>query len=382
MRLEAIKFNHDPDSASTDALNIRRNSKEFVPVPEWRRGVSVEPDDSPSAYAARETSGKTVTIQAKFSRDDNSVDSMEVRALDFNRPPMNVLGEVKARVVNFGPSGETGFESFELSNVRIGDVGVGAHTVTWRWQFRTRSDSGWVDLKTSTHKVYTILEEPKSPWQQTPYHIANGQIPWTEVLDWSCAWAAGAMRADDAAAHITRGIYGLGPTLIEYNCPGSGTSNYSYPHFNCTSFLDLLRGGFGRGRYVNCSDCATIVSTFANILGCDLWQSRMGSNFSLNPILAIGSSRWETACGWGAFSYHEVAWKGACTLNDNVFDACLQVDGDVDPSTSPHTPLLPMNIRFGRAGDGRYRDMLAANTPGGRPRCEPQPSTRVRRKVI
>src|SRR5439155_18829125 len=84
-------------------------------------------------------------------------------------------------------------------------------------------------------------------------------------------------------------------------------------------------GGPGLGKYVNCSDCATIVSTFANAVGCDLWQSRMGYGFGLNPLLAIGFNVWQTACGWGSFSYHEVAWKDGCTANDPVWDACLQV---------------------------------------------------------
>ena len=32
----------------------------------------------------------------------------------------------------------------------------------------------------------------------------------------------------------------------------------------------------------------------------------MQSGFALNEILAIGSNVWQTACGWGSFSYHEV----------------------------------------------------------------------------
>ena len=99
--------------------------------------------------------------------------------------------------------------------------------------------------------------------------------------------------------------------------------------------------------------------------GCDLWQSRMLSGFALNEILAIGSAIWQTACGWGSFNYHEVAWLGGCTQNDPVWDACLQVDGDADPTTAPHTPMLPVNLVFGATGAGLYRDRLC--TPAGRP---------------
>ncbi|HEX4543158.1 MAG TPA: hypothetical protein VH114_08320 [Candidatus Acidoferrum sp.] len=146
--------------------------------------------------------------------------------------------------------------------------------------------------------------------------------------------------------------------------------------------MDLLHGGIGNGIYVNCSDCATFVSTFANSLGCDLWQSQMGYFFDQNAILAIGSSVWQTACGWGGFSYHEVAWEGACTVNEDVYDACLQVNGNSDPTVPPYIPLPPQDLRFGNPGDLLYRDRLTTPGPGGRPKCNPQPGTRQRRVVV
>jgi len=102
----------------------------------------------------------------------------------------------------------------------------------------------------------------------------------------------------------------------------------------------------------------------------------MGWSFQLNPILAIGSNTWETACGWGGFYYHEVPWKGACTAADSVYDACLQIDGDADPTSAPHTAMLPTNMVFGTPGSGGYRDKLS---PSGN--CDPQPGTRQRRSV-
>jgi hypothetical protein len=224
------------------------------------------------------------------------------------------------------------------------------------------------------------LDLPTAPWQQQPYASSNAQLPWTEVLDYACNWAFGATAAVDAACGVTRNIYQLGPGRITYDCPGYGNTHYAYPTFNCTAFLDRLRGGPGAGYYVNCTDCATFVASFANALGCDLWESRMGWSFGLNPLLGIGSAVWQPACGWPGFSYHEVAWTGACDVDDRVYDACLQVDGDSDPTAAPHTALLPCEMRFGNPGDGDYRDRLA--TPAGRPTCDPQPGTRTRRSVF
>ena len=82
VQLEAIKFNHDSASATHDALNLRRNATEFVIVPEWQRGLSIKPEDSPAAYALAETRGNTITIQAQFRRTDPGLQGVQIRAID------------------------------------------------------------------------------------------------------------------------------------------------------------------------------------------------------------------------------------------------------------------------------------------------------------
>jgi hypothetical protein len=399
VKLVAIKLNHDPDTASTNAINLRKNATEFLPVPEWTAGTSVNPEDSRAAYSKAETAGHTLTIQAMFQWiGAEPPGSVEIRAVDDTIDPPgptgclglllwflrmilralfgNVLGQVKARPVAFpGGGGFTAYETFELQDTRIHAVGVGIRTTTWRWQYRVGSGP-WIDFETTTHRIYVLLAVPSAPWQQTPYTPSNLQLPWTDVLDKACAWATLAADEVTAAGSITARIYDLGHSVITYDCPGGGSSNYTYPSFDCTAFLERIDGGVGNGQYVNCTDCATFVATFANAVGCDLWQSRMGWGFDLNPLLAIGSNVWQTACNWGGFSYHEVAWKGACAADDPIYDACLQVDGDGDPKVAPHTALLPTNMVFGTPGSGGYRDRLS---PMGN--CDPLPASRQRRPV-
>jgi hypothetical protein len=402
IQLLAVTFNHDPAWATHDALNLRRNATEFVDVPEWRRGACVNPEDSPAAYATVQVRGHVVTIQAKFRTTDPGISHVEIRALDADIDPPgppgclglflrilrslfrtlfgNVLGEVAPAAVPFAANGESTFESFTLRYTRLDWARVGAYATRWRWQYRLTSSHPWQDFDLSQHRIYVVHDIPTAPWQQSPYAASNTQLPWTEVLDHACAWAFGAATAEEAARGVTRGVYETGPATLTYDCPGGGSSHYSYPSFDCTAFLERLGGGPGNGWYVNCSDCATFVATFANALGCDLWQSRMGWGFGLNPLLGIGASVWQPACGWSGFSYHEVAWTGACDVNDRVFDACLQVDADADPTSAPHWPELPCDMRFGDPGDGDYRDRLA--TPAGAPNCDPQPATRQRRAVL
>jgi hypothetical protein len=386
--IEAVLFNHDQGAASQDALNLRRNASEEVRLPEWQEGVCVRPDDSPAAYSIADTSGHTITIKARFRSSNPNPHTVEIRALDDlddpDVPPecRNMLGQVHAKKVAF-TGGLSGLVEFELRQVRLWDWGVGARETTWFWQARDANDDEdeWERFSTTRHRIYSVLRTPTAPWQQAPFTAANTEILWADVLDYACWWAFGAKTADGAACHVTRHVYDLGPAVITYDCPGGGSTHYALFGFDCTAFLERLGGGVGNGYYVNCTDCATITSTFANSLGCDLWQSRMFGpmSFALNEILAIGSNVWQTACGWGGFSYHEVAWEAGCTADDDVFDACLQVDGDADPTTAPHTPLLPCDMRFGLPGDGDYRDRLC--TPAGRPNCNPQPATRQRRAV-
>ncbi|TAL26640.1 MAG: hypothetical protein EPN94_02825 [Nitrospirae bacterium] len=391
--IKAIKFNHDSNSADHDALNIRKNKSQFINVPEWVQGISTSAEDSLAAYAIKETQGKTITIQARFQAD--GIEQAEIRAIDPTITPSgcigwiikifiaifgNVLGEVKEKLVTFGPGGDSGFVTFELKDPNLWDVGVGIHYTTWKWQYRLNNSSPWVDIDTTRHKIYVLLEIPKDPWKQTPYSVANDQLPWVEVMDYSCIWAIGSKDRDTAAGKVTERINALGPSVVEYDCPGGGYSNYSAGSFKCTNFLERLKGGPGLGKYVNCSDCATIVSTFSNIIGCDLWQSRMGTGFGLNEVISIGYSTWSTPCSWASFNYHEVAWKGACDINDEVFDACLKVDGDSSPRFSPHTPLLPVNMKFGNCGDLLYRDRLTSLS--GCSYCNPQPGTKQHRQVI
>jgi hypothetical protein len=398
--IDAIQFNHDPNSITNDAINIRKNISSPVLFPEWQNGICTVPEDSLAAYCIKETQGNTITIKASFTLSHISSSMISIRAIDPNKNPPggsgcmgviakllfqffnaiagNVLGEVEKKDITT-VSGSTGFISFNLINSTIGKSGIGIHTTTWLWQYSIDGRKTWTDITTTQHRIYILLETPKTPWDLTP---GSQQNPWTDVLNYSCSWAALANNADDAASGITSNVFNLGPSTLIYDCPNGGSTHYTGgSSFFCTQFIDRLKGGLGNGQYVNCTDCGTIVSSFSNILGCDLWSSRMGGlHFDLNAINAIGYNNW-ISCGWSGFSYHEVAWKNNCTEADAVFDGCLQVDGDADPTTAPHTPLLPANINFGTCTSNEYRWRLSPPGASGCDACSPQPGTRIRRTI-
>lgn len=399
VHLQAIQFNHTDGSASHDALTIRRNKTQTVSVPEWVNGASILAEDSMAAYSIQDTSGNVITIKARLTSEKYS--RAEVRAIDpFVRPAEprgclqwiiwfltlllraitgNVLGEVKAKWISFA-NGDSGFADFELINHKIGVQGVGIYFTEWQWQYRLSRRQPWQNIERSKHKIYVVLEAPKAPWNQV---VGSDQLPWTEALNYACEWGRFAKTRDEAAGKITARIYALGPSIFEYDCPGNGSTHYTNfgGAFSLTKFLERLKGAVGNGKYVNCTDCATFVTSFSNLLGCELWSSRMEFYFQLNPLLAIGSSVWQTACGWGSFSYHEVAWKNNCDINDEVFDSCLQVDGDSDPQHAPHTGLLPVNMKFGDCSAMDYRLRLTPPGQAGCGSCAPVPSSRTRRSI-
>ncbi len=367
--ISAVRFNFHSAAITNDALNIRRNYSTTAPLPEWKKGTSSTYSDSPVAYAIKETHGNTLCIRASFKVNNISV--AYIRAVGGGR-----MGTVKERAVSFNSSGYSGYETFELQNTTFHSHGVNAYNIRWRWQWRLKPTDTWKDLEYTHHRIYIILQAPTLPWKQT---WGSTSLPWADGLEVSCSWAKGATNQDTAATLIAKKYNECG--VVAYDTT-SGATFYGWGSYNLTEMIERLNGGIGLGGLVNCTDSANTVSTFSNLIGCDLWQCRMSSFFQLNPMIAIGHNTWAIPFS-GSFSYHEVAWKGACTEHTNVFDGCLKVDGDADPTSAPHTPLLPVNMLFGNCTTMNYRLRLCPPTPNGCTRCIPRPTTtRQRRPII
>jgi hypothetical protein len=235
-------------------------------------------------------------------------------------------------------------------------------------------------LQTTHHRIYIILEQPTLPWKQQPF--SDTQNPWTEALDYACTWAAGKQNRDDAASAITEAV---NATLGLVYDNAAGASHYTsggLALFELTQFLNYLKNGTGLGNIVNCTDCATITTTFSNLVGCDLHASKMGYSFALTPFRGIGAAGFGCP-GFGCgFSFHEVAWKGAHGNADPLFDACLRVDGDSNPWAAPYTEQFPVNIIFSTNPGAplplaipfnaqSYKERLCTNDAGGIGSCNP-----------
>lgn len=363
--LDAIRFNIPQKSTSAHVLNLRRSLTTPQRLPEWQRTLSQTPEQSPVGYQIALASRRPCQISARFRRvDPDAPGSMTVRAIADESMGRNILGPVASKEIQFRPDHLSNWVTFDLREHHLSSVGVGVWDITWKWEYH--QEKSWYTFDSSQHRVFTTLKAPQEPWQQQPYTNTNVCMPWIDALEFACRWAQGARTEDEVAIAITRQINQLGPALIEYECGIPGNAIYGY--FQLSSFLDLLRGGPGRGHTVACTDCSCAVVAFSNLLGCNLWKIDINTDplddsaapapiFRINPILVIGSNDWGIPCGLTGFSYHSVACKGELDPDDRVFDACLRVSQV--PGKTEH-PVLPANMRYGSPGSGDYLDRLVA----------------------
>ncbi len=371
MKIEEVHFNHDTSAASSDALNIRKNAAGgLIVAPEWKDGQSPQP----AAYASAAI-GNEVTIKCRFSGGPPN-GSRKIRAIDAYLPPAvpsgcvgwllsligqilralfgNILGDAQKATVAFDGAGNSGLESFVLINHKLTTSSVGVHTTTWKWQ--VKHNKKWLDFGTTQHKIYLVLDIPNGPWDQSPAGN-NTQLPWTDALDKACLWALGAKTKGEAAAKITEAI--------------NGHPNQSYtpvtmfgftPPYQLTSYMNQIDSGLPFS--LNCTDCADAVTTFANLLGCDLWEGRFFNMVTrrflpLNGNPAVDGD-W-VSWSWG---YHEICWLNAIGQNQNIYDGCLQVDMDDNYSDAVHIPRNPIKMRFGMNGPDDYRFRLIQSGTG------------------
>mgnify|MGYP004452635633 CR=1 FL=1 len=373
--VRGIRFNHDPADCTADAVSIRRNHSGAYDV----SGGEWSPDgarNDPVCYVG----GVRPSVKVRFRLRPAVLEGLAVSmyAVGSGR-----LGNLEPRTVAFS-GGESDWVDFPLS--RWIPPQVDSFTQRWSWRagrVEWNGRSGWSDFLCATtgpHRVYTVLAEPVEPW--VPNGASNSQNPWADALEWACRAARKAGTQHAAASRITRAIYES--KRFWYDVKEGAPAYTDDETVYLTAFLGRMRGRDGNGGVVNCTDCASFVVSFSNLLGCELWSSKMGKFFETNPYLPIGHATWTGTGPEEAFIYHEVAWTGECGDDDLIYDACLQVDSMGCSTPSFLLELLPMGMIFSDGNPGSpyaYRESLAVPGPLGYDRCRPKPEERKRRNV-
>jgi hypothetical protein len=353
--IHSIQFNYDKSAA----IGLKNHLSDTpVALPEYLKGVRNEP----AAYVTRTLPHIKVVLR-KLSGFVNGA---------YVIGATGSLGGVRRKVVTpiFNSSGLSKPIDFELMWPLPATVGKPDVTFTW-YARKSPGPSIPVSVDRTRHRLYIVMGRPTQPWVK--------ETPWVAALETACGWAAGAGTLDAAATRITERYYNCGK--LKYD-DINGSTYYGSVIYKLSEMIERLNGGTGLGQKVNCTDSANTVSTLSNVLGCDLWQCRMGWSFDLNPILAIGYPPHKPWPQWSGFRYHEIPWKGACSQNDRIFDGCLMVDGDNDPTAAPQTWLLPTNMLFGDCTAMNYRLRLCPPGQTGCNKCQPLPGTTRQRRPI
>jgi hypothetical protein len=273
--LKTITFNHDTASASTSAMNIRRNKDFEVAIPEYDAAVPRSAAESCAAYAKLESTKQNVFVRAMFAASGGGNPHFEVQALGGG-----LLGALDPQPIDFTGGGTTKTVDFPLTHRNFG--AIARQDVSWQWRFRIQGNPNWQPLVTTSHRIYVVLKVPPAPWTQT---LADKRNPWTDLLDFSCAIATGALSAGDAAELITKKVH-TGYSL-RYDID-SGNDRYGFAQtgnsFQLTNWINyVLKTNapampvFCNGTaeqyknywIVNCYDCAASAALMARLVGAE-----------------------------------------------------------------------------------------------------------------
>ena len=297
LQLKTITFNHDPLSASTSALNIRRNKDFEVAVPEYDAAIPRTPAESCAAYAKLETTGQNVIIRVGLQIPSAANITYEVKASGGG-----VLGHLDTVQVAFSGGITDRTVDIPLSHRSFKQVDL--MDIVWHWRYRRKGTRRWHFLAQTSHRIYVVLAVPPAPWTQL---FADKRNPWTDLLDECCVIAAGSEDAPSAAEKTTKDIhlnhslrYDIVQGADRYGFFTSGSS------FDLTNWIDyVLRGnapatpvfcGGSAEQYkdfwiVNCYDCAASNALMSKVVGAGLDYYFHQPFGYLNYVLPIGRGK-------------------------------------------------------------------------------------------
>ncbi|MCG2678347.1 MAG: hypothetical protein L6455_00020, partial [Kiritimatiellae bacterium] len=261
VELTNLKFNHDTGSSASDAFNIRQDYSNAYDISngEWVKGGT----NIPACY----TTNKAVTIQARFTVQPASITSADIWAVSTDSG--GSLGDViKTNVTFSGGVSSPEYVTFQISGNTPTSIRK-TTTDVWQWKMENVNGTGSAacDLNTSgVHTVYTILNEPATPWVNT---AGNQRNAWKSALDFAVVTcnADGKATEDDAMDAVTTHLYTI---------PYTGASQYLTfgGNFSYTGYMTMTSA--------NCLDSAVGLDTTGSLLGMDIVARRRTEFFNYN----------------------------------------------------------------------------------------------------
>lgn len=336
-------FAMGPDDGETgsSALELASGAPRPIPAP-WdelttppTEGAAVENDifNLPTAWVVGSRIDYDVRLTSDIAGTDGggSPTAMEVRIA----PPAGLA-----------ISGDDTFRDGAV--VRMSGVPVTAvdrYDVAHAFTFESRRPGGeWQPMPGSfaiTLTMYGLVAAPVFARTTIPHR------PWVDVVDAITGWVDGRSGDQDGVgAAIVDGVYNQSGLRYDTRAGASHYSDYLSGWgggvFEMQAFQDRRYGSV-----INCSDAASIVSSYANMIGLDfryrILTHRTADGFRLNYLQGIGSPDFRVSpfdSGRASFRYHAIV----NSRDVRTWDATLAVDGDGTPSSAPFTQLLVQGL--------------------------------------
>lgn len=341
----SILFSHR-QPGSICSINIRKNEFTTWPRPEWQ--PSTETERVPAVYRIARFAVNTDPLQiaVTFASSDLTMHTVSIRGVA-SGPNATLMGNTNTIAVTF-THGASGAVYFTLASHTLNAGGIRRADFSWNWQ--SLQAGVWQPIKTTNHKLYTILDSVKEPWSSLPNQRNN---PWTDCLDLVYSWVLGQTTPQAVASVLTAGFNASAKVLYQGNSAYSFGGKVDGVHLNIfelSQFMSDWSNAAPQTIRPNCEDCCAIVTIFGNLEGCDLWRGGLFGNYAMPAILLIGETVWRTPVN-AKFEYHVLACEyigagAAGTLNPTqytVYDPCFHYHDHAVPAANV---ILAQNVQL------------------------------------
>lgn len=226
---------------------------------------------------------------------------------------------------------------------------VARYNLSWRFGFSVRGPGGALVPMPGHQDIALRLYGLVAP--SALRATGTDADAWVDMVDQVAEWVDGAT-ADPTmvSGKVVEGVYFSSGLRYDRMSGASAYTDYSGPGWSNAYFYAGAYQDRAYGSVINCSDAASIVSTFANMIGVGLNYHILATSnvladpgasggFPLNYLQGIGSTSFAASpftSGRASFRYHAVTGPDLSTF----FDATAALDGDADPSALPATFLL------------------------------------------
>lgn len=287
--IKEISFNHDTKSGTKDALNLKKEFTDALPIqaPEYEADAQGNvTKNEPFLYVA----GTTPTIKVALSIKPDILKKGKAKTKaekpeEGTLPVDNLLGELKEQSFDLSASSK----ETEFTLDQPVDDALAKAPQNWTWRLTSLGDKALktenITCTTKSKDSYIILDIPlDNPWDQQ----ALSKQPWCQVLDFAiqnCNTTGGTKKDTVSILNwITNTLFHATPFAYDTK---SGASNYATPiSIKLHDYLNIIEKN--QKIETNCYAQNNALTALGRLLGIpiqSLFHDRFGQ---LHPVHLVG----------------------------------------------------------------------------------------------